>query len=140
MTVGSTVATVRARAVHAPLAAAAAALTATAYVATVDPNHAGHYPTCPFLYVTGYACPGCGSLRAVHDLATGQPVAALHRNPLTVMAIPFVVLLWFLWLRRSATGRGRQWVAPAWLVWSMLGLVLSFWLLRNLPGFGLLGP
>jgi uncharacterized protein DUF2752 len=140
MTLSTTVATLRSSALRAPLAAATAALAATAYVAMVDPHHAGHYPTCPFLYLTGYACPGCGSLRAVHDLATGQPLDALHRNPLTVLAIPFVITMWFLWLRRSATGRGRRWAAPAWLLWSLLGLVLAFWLVRNLPGFGFLGP
>jgi hypothetical protein len=140
MTLSTTVVTVRSSALRAPLAAATAALAATAYVAMVDPHHAGHYPTCPFLYLTGYACPGCGSLRAVHDLATGQPLDALHRNPLTMLAIPFVITMWFLWLRRSATGRGRRWAAPAWLLWSLLGLVLAFWLVRNLPGFGFLGP
>jgi Protein of unknown function (DUF2752) len=126
--------------VSAPLLSAATALAATTYVATVDPNQPGHYPLCPFRYLTGYACPGCGSLRAVHDLATGQPLAALHRNPLTVAAVPFVVVMWFLWLRRSATGRGRRWAAPAWLLWSLLGLVIGFWVLRNMPGFAVLGP
>jgi len=124
----------------APLASAAAALAATAYVAAIDPNQPGHYPLCPFRYLTGYACPGCGSLRAVHDLATGQPVAALHRNPLTVAAVPFVVVMWLLWLHRAATGRGRRWAAPAWLLWTLLGVVLAFWLLRNMPGFAALGP
>lgn len=123
-----------------PVAAGVSALAATAYLAAVDPNQPGHYPLCPFRYVTGYACPGCGSLRAVHDLATGQPVAALHRNPLTVALLPFVVAMWFLWVRRAATGRSRHWAAPAWLLWTFLGVVLAFWLLRNLPGFGLLGP
>jgi hypothetical protein len=123
-----------------PLAAGALAIAAAAYVAAVDPNQPGHYPLCPFRYVTGYACPGCGSLRAVHDLATGQPVAALHRNPLTVAAVPFVLFMWLLWLRRSAAGRGRRWAAPAWLLWTLLGVVLAFWVLRNLPGFGFLGP
>jgi Protein of unknown function (DUF2752) len=124
----------------APLASAAVALAATGYLAAVDPNQPGHYPLCPFRYVTGYACPGCGSLRAVHDVATGQPLAALQRNPLTVAAVPFVVVMWLLWIRRAATGSGRRWAAPAWLLWTLLGLVLAFWLLRNMPGFGFLGP
>lgn len=132
--------TIRWSGLSGPFASAAAALAATAYLATVDPNQPGHYPLCPFRYLTGYACPGCGSLRAVHDLATGQPVGALHRNPLTVAAIPFVVLMWLLWVRREATGRGRRWAAPAWLLWTLLAVVLAFWLLRNMPGFAFLGP
>lgn len=128
------------RSLLAPLATAGAALAATAYVAAVDPNQAGHYPTCPFLWLTGHTCPGCGSLRAVHDLATGRLDAALHRNPLTVLAIPLLVLMWGSWVRRILRHRQREWVAPGWALWSLLGLVLAFWLLRNLPGFGWLGP
>jgi uncharacterized protein DUF2752 len=123
-----------------PLAAAGAVVSATAYLATVDPNHPGHYPTCPFLWLTGKVCPGCGSLRAVHDLATGQLDAALHRNPLTVLAVPLLIVMWGSWVQRIVTQRQRRWVAPAWALWSLLALVLAFWVLRNLPGFGWLGP
>ena len=45
---------------------------ALATLATVDPNQPGHYPTCPFLATTGFYCPGCGALRAVHDLLHGE--------------------------------------------------------------------
>jgi hypothetical protein len=136
----STAPAVRWGSLRAPLAAAGAVLGAVGYLAAVDPNHAGHYPTCPFLWLTGYACPGCGSLRAIHDLATGNAGAALHRNPLTVLAVPFLVLMWVGWTRRLASGRERTWVAPAWALWSLLAVILAFWLLRNLPGFGFLGP
>ena len=140
MALGSPYVVVRWRGLLAPLATAAAALCATAYVAEVDPNHAGHYPTCPLLYLTGHPCPGCGSLRAIHDLATGRLDAAIHRNPLTVLAVPLLVGIWVLWARRSASGRPRTSVAPPWLLWTLLGVILAFWLLRNLPGFGALGP
>jgi hypothetical protein len=59
------------------------------------------------------------------DQATGSlevgkfaDLIVLDRNPLTVLAIPVALTMWFLWLRRSATGQGRGWVAPAWLLWS----------------------
>jgi hypothetical protein len=124
----------------APLATAALAVAAAGYIATVDPNQPGHYPTCPFLSVSGYYCPGCGSLRAVHDLIHGNPHAALARNPLTVLAAPFLLWSWIAWLYRSVTGRPVRWLAPPWLLWTLLVVVLAFWLLRNLPGFGWLGP
>jgi Protein of unknown function (DUF2752) len=131
------------RALWAPLSVAAAALAATTYLALVDPNQPGHYPICPFRSVTGYACPGCGSLRAVHDLATGNLAGALQRNMLTVLALPLLALLWVRWLRTNVSGP-RAAMLPAWLLrialWSMLALVLAFGVMRNLPGLGWLGP
>jgi hypothetical protein len=124
----------------APAAVLGLAVAATAYLAAVDPNQPGHYPTCPFLAVTGYYCPGCGSLRAVHDLAHGDVAGAVARNPLTVLAVPLLVTLWVLWARRRVTGRGRTWAAPAWSIWAMLVGVLLFWLLRNLTPFVWLAP
>ena len=40
-------------------------------VAVLDPNEPGHYPTCPFLRLTGLGVPGCGSLAA----STPSPTA-----------------------------------------------------------------
>ena len=42
----------------------------------VDPNQPGHYPTDPFLAITGLYCPGCGTLRALHALARGDLLTA----------------------------------------------------------------
>ena len=95
------------RAVLLPLGVAAATLVCTGYVATVDPNVAGHYPACPFLAITGWYCPGCGALRAVHALAHGDLVTALARNPFAVVALGYVVVAWVLWLERTARGATR---------------------------------
>ena len=124
------------------LLVAAAAVLAAGYVAAVDPEQPGHYPTCPVLAVTGWACPGCGSLRAVHALAHADPVTALQRNPLTVLLIGVLVLLWFRWVLRLARGgqvrRSRD--VPTRLLVSVVVLVAGFGVLRNLPGVGWLGP
>ena len=128
------------RSLHAPLGTALAAITATAYVGLVDPNEPGHYPTCPFLALTGYYCPGCGSLRAVHELAHGHLAAALGRNVLTVAGIVLLAVIWGRWAVRQWQGRARTTAAPAWATYLLLGVALIFWLLRNLPVGAALAP
>jgi hypothetical protein len=128
------------RAVLRPLGVAAAAVVGAGYVGAVDPNVAGHYPTCPFLAITGWYCPGCGALRAVHALAHGDVVTATARNPLAVVAAGYFVVTWVLWFDRTFKGRPRRWLAPAWVLYSVLGVILTFWVLRNVPGWTWLSP
>jgi hypothetical protein len=98
-----------------------------------DPNQGGFYPICYFHQTTGLLCPGCGSLRALHQLAHGHVVAAVHLNVLLVCSLP--LLGW--WSIRSAIRKARNqpahWtVRPAWL-WCGLVVLLAFGVLRNLP-------
>lgn len=123
-----------------PLGVAALTLVGVGYVASVDPNVAGHYPTCPFLAITGWYCPGCGALRAVHALGHGDLMTALARNPFAVVAFGYILVTWVLWLERTARGRPRRWLAPPWVLYGVLGAVLAFWVLRNLPGWTWLSP
>ena len=41
-----------------------------------DPATSGMFPPCPVHYLTGWYCPGCGSLRAIHQLLHGNLRAA----------------------------------------------------------------
>ena len=122
------------------LAATVAGGAALAVVALRDPNQAGHYPTCPFLALTGWYCPGCGGLRAVHALTHGDVVAAIGFNPLLVAMLPVVAGLYLGWARRMVTARPRTWAAPGWLLWAFLAVVLAFGVLRNLPVGDWLAP
>ena len=130
----------RARALRAPLATAGAALAAATYVGLVDPNQSGHYPTCPFLAITGDYCPGCGSLRAVHALAHGDVGAAVGLNVLTVVGLVVVAGFWGLWAVRCWRGQPRTRVAPAWTLYLALGAVVVFWIVRNLTVGEALAP
>jgi hypothetical protein len=123
-----------------PTAVAGLAAAAAGYVGLVDPNAPGHYPTCPFLFVTGYYCPGCGSLRAVHALTHGHLLEAVDRNPLATALLPVLIFGYLAWARRRVTGRPRRRLAPAWAIWMLLVVVIAFWILRNIPAFGWLAP
>ncbi|MDP4508425.1 DUF2752 domain-containing protein [Nonomuraea sp. NBC_00507] len=125
----------------APLGVAAGAGAVFAFVGAVDPNEPGHYPTCPFLWLTGLYCPGCGTLRTIHALAHLDPVAALGLNPLAVVMIPFLLFWWGRWVVRAWQGRPRRTTLahPAWL-WAFLGVVMVYWVVRNLPFGAFLAP
>lgn len=122
------------------LAAGAAAAAAVAYVGAVDPNESGHYPTCPFLFLTGLYCPGCGSLRAVHALAHGDVATAVDRNVLAVVAGVLVVGIWLGALARAWRGTPRRTVAPPGLLWAGAVVVVLFAVVRNLPFGAALAP
>ncbi|WP_188194965.1 DUF2752 domain-containing protein [Nonomuraea sp. SYSU D8015] len=125
----------------APLGVAAGAGAVVAFVGVVDPNEPGHYPTCPFLWLTGLYCPGCGTLRTIHALAHLDPVAALGLNPLAVAMIPLLLFWWGRWVVRAWQGKPRRTTLahPAWL-WAFLALVVVYWVVRNLPFGAFLAP
>ncbi|GAA4065147.1 DUF2752 domain-containing protein [Actinomadura miaoliensis] len=104
------------------------------YVAAVDPNEDGHYPTCPFLALTGYQCPGCGALRTVHALAHGQLGQALGLNVFVVAMLPVLAFFWLRWtIARAGDRPTRTKAGDPRLIWALFALVMAFWLVRNLP-------
>jgi len=92
------------------------------------------YPNCPFLWLTGYFCPACGTLRAYHQVLRGDLGSALGLNPLTVLAIPALVYaVASAWL----TGyRGRGLPQPRWTTrtgWGLAAALAVFGVIRNVP-------
>jgi hypothetical protein len=109
-----------------------------------DPAEDHLFPPCPFHALTGLHCPGCGTLRAIHQLLHGHLLTALAFNPLAVIAAPFVGVSLLRQLRMVFGGQTlapRRTMAGGW-IWAMLGIILLYWLLRNLPWhpFTLLAP
>jgi hypothetical protein len=114
---------------------------AAGYVALVDPNDAGHYPTCPFYAVTGYYCPGCGSLRMIHALTHGHVAEAFGRNALAFVTLPILGYLWARWTVAARRGRPLQAkILQPWAIIAFAVVIVVFWVLRNLPAGHALAP
>ncbi|MFI8889533.1 DUF2752 domain-containing protein [Streptomyces paradoxus] len=98
----------------------------------MDPTRAGRFPACPFRSATGFDCPGCGSLRALHELTHGHLTAAADYNLLLVLFLPCAAAVWL----RAISGRARPRVLPRWGA-PVAAIVLIGWaVIRNLPVLG----
>ena len=80
-----------------------AILPCLAYLWVRDPSDSGLTPPCLFFTLTGWYCPGCGSLRALHQLFNGNVLAAFWLNPLIFMSIPFVGFVFILTCSKTPT-------------------------------------
>lgn len=81
--------------------------------------------------MTGLLCPGCGTLRAWHQLLHGHLFAAMHLNILAVLSLPVAGWLLKRYLAHDRPVLPIQ-IQPAWL-WTGAGLLILFGILRNLP-------
>lgn len=104
----------------------------TLATALADPAQPGPFPTCPFRTVTGLDCPGCGSMRALHQLTRGHVVAAADYNALLLVFLPVGVGVWL----RVIAGKSQPRILPAWWGRAVLAVVLLWTVIRNLPVFG----
>ena len=104
------------------------------------PEPAGSLPDVPVPRRHRLYCPGCGSLRALHDLAHGDLGGALAAQPThggrrgrpghRLGPVGTAAVAW------PAATLGR----PPALLYGLLTLVLAFWALRNVPGWTWLSP
>ena len=103
-----------------------------------DPALPGFFPPCPLRALTGWHCPGCGSLRAMHQLLNGNVGAALAMNPFAVIALPF--LSYGMASHACFEIRGRYlpgvFIPGRW-IWIMAVAIVAFGVARNLPVYPL---
>ena len=101
------------------------------------------YPFCPFYALTGPHCPGCGTLRGLHQLLHGHVAAAFGYNPLMVVMLPLIGYAFLSFALVGVRGRGLPRVfVPSLLINLLFWVVMAFWVLRNVPvyPFSLLAP
>jgi len=105
-----------------------------------NPAQHAFYPVCYFHAATGLNCPGCGSLRAMHQLLHGHLAEAARFNLLLLLCLPY---LGWRTIRFAIARLRRQpatfAIKPGWL-WTFLCAAVVFTIFRNLPGFIWLAP
>lgn len=101
---------------------------------TLDPSTM-RFPRCPFLVLTGWRCPGCGSQRAVHALLHGDVAAAWRFNAALVAALPVIALLLVAEVRRTRSPRFYLQVNSTSMLIGCAAALLLWWLARNIFGW-----
>lgn len=101
---------------------------------TLDPASSNLFPSCPFYYLTGYKCPGCGSQRAAHALLHLDFRNAMKANPLLVPSIPYIILgLLFDYTRLSDKyPKIRKILYGKVAIILVIIIVVSFGIIRNI--------
>jgi hypothetical protein len=113
---------------------AAVVVAGAALLFVFDPARYAFYPRCVFKMLTGLDCPGCGGLRATHQLLHGHVREAFAFNSLFVASLPAIGFL----IARAGVERltGRKWrrlVSATTAIWVVAAIVIAFGVLRNLP-------
>lgn len=131
----------RLSAVALPAAVASAGAAAVLLLHFRDPHVPGSYGLCPSYALFGVYCPGCGGMRAVHNLTDGNIIDSLHSN---LLALPVLVLfaLWVGdWAVRAWRGEGPRLpgIGTA-TMWVLLGSIAAYTVLRNTPWGTWLAP
>lgn len=101
---------------------------------SLDPAKYSIFPKCPFYWLTGYKCPGCGSQRAVHHLLILDFKAAFRDNPLLVVSIPYIwggFLFDYTSLANKIPGVRKVLYGKTAII-IVFVIVLTYWIVRNL--------
>ena len=108
-----------------------------------DPATSDIFPPCPVRYLTGWYCPGCGSLRAIHQLLHGNLAAAWALNPLTIVLLPFLTygLVSSALCEIRGQGLPQPFLRAGWIR-ALGAAIILFGIVRNIPvhPFDLLAP
>lgn len=110
---------------------AAAVCAAAIILYTYNPLSVSFYPRCPSKWLTGFDCPGCGSLRAMHALLHGNISAAWHYNAALFFAIP-AIIFFAAAPHFSKNSIAARIYASRYTPIAILIAVIAWWIGRNL--------
>jgi len=98
----------------------------------VDPTRHMVTPPCPYLTLTGIACPGCGLTRCLHFLLRGDLTRAFGYNPWAFVIAPAAVAFALL---PAVAADVRTLRLRTGISWVMLVVTLAFWVWRNTAAY-----
>lgn len=90
------------------------------------------FPKCPFYWLTGLKCPGCGSQRAIHSLLHLDFETAFKYNAFLIFSLPIIAILGYTELTKTKHPNQYLKVHNAKFIWGYFILVISWWINRNI--------
>lgn len=99
-----------------------------------NPATSDLYPPSPFRAFTGLYCPGCGTLRGLHQLLHGHVITAFGLNPLMIISLPFLICSYLNYGWKAFTGKNLLDIfVPSQWIWFLLQAIIAYWIVRNIP-------
>jgi hypothetical protein len=101
----------------------------------LNPENFKLFPKCPFKILTGLDCPGCGSQRAIHHLLNLNVESAIHANVLLILALPYLLLLFFVELLKTKSRffmRLHNIFFSTKAIWIVFAIIVLWWIARNI--------
>jgi len=96
------------------------------------PEQHAFYPRCLFYRITGAKCPGCGGLRAMHQLLHGHIANAWHYNALVVLSLPLAGLGAILYLLKpDLAEKMHHRFLNSGALWVVAGAAVLYAVIRN---------
>ncbi len=95
-----------------------------------DPSDSLLAPKCPFLLLTGYQCPGCGSQRAIHAFLNGHIWEGIQYNYLMVPLAVYAMLLMVF----PSEGKLHHALSSGTACIILVAVILLWWVGRNVWG------
>lgn len=93
-----------------------------------DPSTHAFYPRCAFHALTGLDCPGCGATRAAYALLHGRIGEAFRYNPMIFAAMGVAGFA----MPSLARGERPRFLERPWFAWSVVVVLVAWWIVRNL--------
>jgi hypothetical protein len=101
----------------------------------INPSNVDFLPKCPLYKATDLYCPGCGSQRAVHDILHLNFLDAFGHNAVLVSFL--VIGLGLFIYSRSLFSKILYHPKSPYIIF---GIIILFWILRNMDLFSYFAP
>ena len=94
-------------------------------------NHV--YPPCVFHLITGWHCPGCGTLRGLSCLVHGDFIGFWNKNKLLILFIPYFTAEYILYAMKCFGIKRSKYFFSSTYIWIFFVVIVLYWILRNIP-------
>lgn len=104
----------------------------------LQPGESDIFPPCMFHSATGLYCPGCGSQRAIHNMLHLNLEGTVNNN---ILFIPAFLAIGYHYIHPHVNSQFHLKLPNIFYMrstpWIIFGIILLFWILRNLPWYPL---